>query len=308
MWEKIVAFFMSIIAFFASLLGIGGDNNGDGYVKSNLAYGSHERQVMDLYLPQENDGEVGLILFIHGGGWVSGDKSVYKDAIRISCEDLGYAAAAINYRYISETVNLNDIADDIELALKKIKEEGIAKGININKVLLTGSSAGAHLSMLYAYSRKDTAPITPAAVVSNCGPTDLSDENFFYNGDLNVSNGMGDEEFISALFSYACAQKFTYAQRAEAKNALLKVSPIYYIDENTVPTVINHGQKDILVPFSNALSIVEKFKEYGVAHDFNIYPNSGHDLASDKENAQIANDLLYKYIKTYLGAEATAKW
>ena len=93
MWEKIVAFFMSIIAFFTSLFSFGGtgDSGGsgsnDGYIFKNLAYGSHERQVMDLYLPQENDGEVGLILFIHGGGWIQGNKDEYAEALKVACND-----------------------------------------------------------------------------------------------------------------------------------------------------------------------------------------------------------------------------
>ena len=181
MWEKIVAFFMSIIAFFAGLFGIAmGQQNNSEYVYKNYAYGSHERQVMDLYLPEENDGEVGLVLLIHGGGWIAGDKDGYEAALKTCCNDLGFAAAAINYRYISEKIDMYDIIDDIDASLAKIKETAASKGITINKVLLTGSSAGAHLSMLYAYSQKDTAPITPVAVVSNCGPTDLSDENFFF--------------------------------------------------------------------------------------------------------------------------------
>jgi len=303
MWEKIVAFFMSIIAFFAGLFGIDiGQGSDSDYVYKNLAYGSHERQVMDLYLPEENDGEVGLLLIIHGGAWIAGDKDEYKPALETACNDLGFAAAAINYRYISETVDIHDIIDDIGASLGKIKETAAAKGININKVLLTGSSAGAHLAMLYAYSQKESAPITPAAVVSNCGPTDLADESFFINNDL------GDEEFVSLLFSYACGKKFTYAERATAVEALRAVSPLYCVDENTVPTVINHGEKDTIVPYSNATAIVERFKQYGVDYDFNSYPNSGHELGKDEENIKIADDLLYEYLMTYLGREATAKW
>ena len=300
MWEKIVAFFMSIIAFFTGLFGAGSNKD---YVFKNLAYGSHERQIMDLYLPEKSDGEVGLVLLIHGGAWVAGNKDEYKSALKTACDDLGYAAAAINYRYLSETVSLHDIADDIDLALKKIKEKGAEKGININKVLLTGSSAGAHLAMFYAYSRKNTAPITPAAIVSNCGPTDLSDDNFYYNADLGVNSELGKFEDIAYLFSCAGGQKFTYETRATAKEALLKVSPIYYVSADTVPTVINHGQKDTIVPFSNATAIVEKFKEYGVKYDFNIYPNSGHSLNNDEANRKIADDLLFKYLATYLGKE-----
>lgn len=300
MWEKIVAFFMSIIAFFAGLFGL--DTSNPDYVYKDYAYGSHERQIMDLYLPEENDGEVGLVLFIHGGAWIGGDKDGYKDALKTACNDLGFAAAAINYRYISESTDIHDIMDDIDTALAKIKQTASDKGIAVNKVLLTGSSAGAHLSMLYAYSKKATAPIAPVAVVSNCGPTDLTDESFFIN------NAMGDEEVISLLFSYAGGQKFTYTERTTALEALRSVSPLYYVDENSVPTVINHGQKDSIVPFSNATAIVEKFEEYGVTYDFNIYPNSDHDLGSDPDKTKIADDLLYEYLMTYLGREETAKW
>ena len=73
MWEKIIAFFMSIIAFLASLFGF--NTEAKSYEYRNLSYGSHERQVLDLNIPKENDGEIGLILSIHGGGWVGGDKN-----------------------------------------------------------------------------------------------------------------------------------------------------------------------------------------------------------------------------------------
>ena len=72
MWEKIVAFFMAIIAFFANLFGFGGNSKSHEY--RNLSYGDHERQVLDLNIPKENDGEIGLILFIHGGSFNSGAK------------------------------------------------------------------------------------------------------------------------------------------------------------------------------------------------------------------------------------------
>lgn len=301
MWERIVAFFMSIIAFFASLFGGAQINNCNFY--KDLAYGTDERQIMDLCLPKDNDGEVGLVLFIHGGAWIAGNKDGYEDNIKSTCNDFGYAAAAINYRYLSENVSLKDITNDIDAALTKIKQVGAENGISINKVLLTGASAGGHLSMLYAYSKKETAPITPVAVVNYCGPTDLSDDNFYYNSDLGMNSELGTFEVIDQLFSYACGQSFTHETKAEARQALLKVSPIYYVDENTVPTVINHGKKDTIVPFSNASALAAKFEEYGVTYDFNIYPNSGHGLSDDKANEKTADKLMLQYAETYLGKE-----
>ena len=294
MWNKIVAFFMSIIAFFAGLFGFGGQDNKKSYEYRNIAYGSHERQILDLNIPKENDGEVGLILFIHGGAWIMGDKQGYEPGIENASDNFGYAAAALNYRYLSENIDMYDILDDIDGALRVIKQKAQENGVNINKVLLTGDSAGGHLSMLYAYSRADTAPVAPAAVVSNSGPSDLTDDNFY------VNNAMGDEEFVAQLFSYACGQKFTYAERNLAKEALHKVSPVYYVNENTVPTVINHGQKDSIVPYSNAVTLDAALTQYGITHYFNSYPNSDHDLGSDKANAEKANSLLVEYCREYL--------
>lgn len=292
MWEKIVAFFMSIIAFFASLFGFGAEEK--SYEYKNISYGSHERQVLDLNIPKDNDGEIGLVLFIHGGAWIAGDKESYKGGVKAAAETYGFAGAAINYRYISETVSIHDILDDIDLALKCIKQKGEENGVNISKVLLTGDSAGGHLSLLYAYSRAETAAITPAAVVSNSGPADLTDENFYIN------NAMGDEEFVAGLFSYASGKSFSYAERANAKEALEKVSPLFYVNENTVPTVINHGMKDSIVPYSNAVALDAKLTECGVTHVLNSYPSSDHDLGNDQANKEIANDLLIEYCNTYL--------
>lgn len=297
MWDKIVAFFMSIIAFFASLFGINFGNNDSIEIFNDLEYGSHERQVMDLCLPKESDGEVGLLLFIHGGAWIGGDKDCYYDAVKSVCAEYGYATATINYRYLGEGVSLHEIADDIEAALGVIKAKGAEKGININKMLLTGGSAGAHLAMFYAYSRVDSSPIPPAAVVSNCGPTDLTDENYYINNDL------GDEEAIADLLSLCIGQDFSYAERALYTEELKAVSPLYYVNEDTVPTVINHGQKDTIVPYSNALSIIDAFEEYGVSYDFNSYPNSGHGLDADEENIETADRLIREYALTYLGNE-----
>lgn len=293
MFAKIIAFLLSIVTFFAGLFGIRIPEI-NNHVYRDLAYGTHERHTLDLYIPKDKS-EVGLVLFIHGGAWIAGDKDGYRDMLESIAEEYGYACAAINYRYISETVNLNDIMDDIELAVKCIKEKGEENGTSINKMLLTGGSAGGHLSLLYGYSRCDTSAITPAAVVSDCGPTDLTDDSYYIN------NALGDEEYVAKLLSWACGQAFTYETRAEATEALKKVSPLYYVTADTVPTVINHGMKDNIVPFTNAQALDKKLTELGVVHEFNIYPNSGHGLSEDPENMQIAKELLYEYMATYIG-------
>ncbi len=293
MFEKIVAFFMAIINFFMGLFGLGGEEYGC-QTYFDMAYGTHERQVVDLFIPDNASGDLGLVLFIHGGAWIAGDKESYTGGMEYGATSLGIATASVNYRYISEDVDILDILDDIDAALAEIKKKGNEVGVNINKVLLTGDSAGGHLSLLYAYARKDTAPVTPVAVVSNSGPTDLYDDNFYHN------NALGDTAAICDLMSKACGQKFTYETKESAKDALYSVSPVSYVSADCVPTVINHGNADTIVPFSNALALDELLTQYGVEHVLNVYEGADHDLGKDDAAKERADELLFGYIDRFL--------
>ncbi len=296
MFEKIIAFFIAIINFFLGIFGLGeiGGQKFDCQTFFDMSYGTHERQVVDLCVPYDASGDLGLVLFIHGGAWIAGDKESYEGGMNYGASELGIATASVNYRYISENVDLLDVLDDIDAALYEIREKGAEVGVNINRVLLTGDSAGGHLSLLYAYARKNTAPITPVAVVSNSGPTDLYDDNFYHN------SALGDEAAISNLMSMACGQSFAYEAKESAKQALYSVSPISYVSAECVPTVINHGNADSIVPFSNAQTLDSLLTQYGVEHVLNVYEGADHDLGKDDAAKKRAEELLFGYIDRFL--------
>lgn len=292
MFNRVISIIMSAILSFFNWVGVMLGME-DAYEFKNVSYGTHERNTLDLYIPAGKE-SVGLVLMIHGGAWIGGDKEGYAaDMERVL--GMGYAAAAVNYRYISEDVDLIDVTDDIQLAVAKIKELGEKRNVEINKMALTGGSAGGHLSMLYAYSRDEVSAIKPVAVLNYCGPTDLSDDAYYFD------NGLGDGEYVATVLSWACGYKHTFATREEAKDALWNVSPLKYVDADTVPTVINHGMKDNIVPFANAVALQEKFDSLGITYVMNAYPNSGHGLFEDAENVARAGELFDEYLKTYLG-------
>lgn len=296
MFDKIIAFFIAVINFFLGIFGLGGigGQKYDCQTFLDMSYGTHERQVVDLCVPEGASGDIGLVLFIHGGAWIGGDKKSYEGGMNYGASSLGIATASVNYRYISENVDLLDVLDDIDAALAKVKAKGAEVGVNINKVLLTGDSAGGHLSLLYAYARKSTAPIAPVAVISNSGPTDLYDDNFYHN------NALGNEAVISDLMSKACGQKFTYETKESAKDALYSVSPVAYVSADCVPTVINHGNADSIVPFSNALALDALLTQHGVEHVLNVYNGADHDLGKDDAAKDRADELLFGYIDRFL--------
>lgn len=296
MFDRIIAFFMAIINFFMGLFGLGqiGGEKFNCQTFFDMSYGTHERQVVDLCIPEEASGDLGLVLFIHGGAWIAGDKESYSEGMNYGASELGVATAALNYRYISEDVDLLDVLDDIDAALAEIRKKGAEVGVNINRVLLTGDSAGGHLSLLYAYARKNTAPVTPVAVISNSGPTDLYDDNFYQN------NALGDETVISDLMSKCCGQRFTFDTKDSARDALYSVSPIAYVSADSVPTVINHGNADTIVPFSNAQTLDALLTQYGVEHVLNVYNGADHDLGKDDAAKDRADELLFGYIDRFL--------
>lgn len=300
MLSKITAFFSATAIFFMSLFGISG--YGLKYdLYNNLRYGDAERNVFDIAFPKKAKGDVDLILYIHGGGWIAGDKNSYiKDLGRRAKS--GYVAAAMNYRYTCDDVNCFDILDDITACLEAIKAKGIEKGININKVLLTGHSAGAHLSLFYAYTKADEAPVKPAAVVEMSGPTDIATKEAadFYIFKNETPTG----ELFNTIFSDLCGKDFTAKNYydEDSQKLLKSVSPLYFVNESCVPTVICHGKKDTIVPYSNAVDLDRALTEKGVEHTLITFPNSDHGLESDPDCSEEMNRVTDEYLSRYLTA------
>ncbi|MCQ2463862.1 MAG: alpha/beta hydrolase [Clostridia bacterium] len=307
MWSKIISFFMSIIMAFLGFFGLGNgktDKPSDGGVKiafeQNIQYANGSRNVFDFAFPESAKGDTGLVLAIHGGAWVAGSKENETDVIK-ACAEKGYAAAAINYTYISETVHCDTLLNEITLALKAIKSHAAQKGINISRVILRGESAGAHLAMLYAYTKaaeaKSIAGIDIKAVFDYCGPTSLDKVDMVGNLLLTNFGTVGIATVLSNLCGVTvnvdnCSDK-------DVKAALAAVSPACFTS-TAVPTVICHGVADVLVPYLNAVMLDSALTADGVKHTLISFPTSGHLLENDADKMEQANKLFDEYCKEYL--------
>ena len=263
------------------------------FLYENLKYGSSERNVLDLALPRSN-AHKGLIFYIHGGGWISGDKGPYGNTLKNYAKK-GYACAAINYRYAGTNGTTGfEILDDIAGALNKVKSQAEEHNIELNSALLSGGSAGGHLSLLYAYACQNKSTIKPTCVVSLSGPTDLIDPNFY---NKNAANYQGQINMISKLTGKnITAENFA----SQYKDVLMALSPNYYVNESTVPTVICHGTADDLVPYSNAVSLDTLLTEKGVEHELVTFNDAGHGLEKDETAKARMDELFEEYVRRYL--------
>ena len=305
MLEKLIAFFMSIVAFFLSLFGFGGGATEPDptptpvtepvYISENtLAYGTQADQNLDLFFPAGKTGDVGLILFIHGGAWVTGTKESYLiEALQWQAR--GYVTATMNYRYLGNGVLPADELDDITAALQAIKSAAAQKGVSVSRTVLIGASSGAHLALLYAYTRQQEAPVKPVAVVSSSAPTDFTDPAFIRSGAGELLAGtIGvSTETLAGLMESGVAQAFL--------PMLTTLSPAKQVTSRSVPTLIAHGAQDTIVPYSNAVTLDTALTNAGVAHDFVPFPNSGHALLNDPDCAVRFQSLTAQYIAAYLG-------
>ncbi len=263
-------------------------------VLNDISYGSHERQKLDILIPENPKCKSGIIFFIHGGGWIQGDKIGHIDDARHFC-NLGYISATINYRYVSEDTTVYDELDDITSALETIKTECAKYGFNLEKLLLSGGSAGSHLTLLYAYTRKEEAPITPVAVCPYCPPVNCSKPDFL----MGISGEFEDWKY--SVLSKCCGVEINKKNhlKPQQQEALKKISPQEYISENCVPTAIFHGRLDELIPFSHIEKFIETLSKNGVKNDLLIYENSGHALDKDPDTSLQSKVIIKKYAETY---------
>ena len=246
-------------------------------VFENAPYGEHERQRYDLVLPSENAGERGLILFIHGGSWIHGDKAAYRDDLCLWAEK-GFAAAAVNYHYLAPDAHMDTLVSDIALSLSAIRRKAEAHGVKLGKALLTGSSAGGHLSLLYAYSMAGISAVRPVCVVDYCGPTLLTDEKLLF---ATPEHHPPMEQWIE-LFTNLCGIPFRPENREAILAALTRYSPVTYVSDASVPTVMVYGMKDDVVPFSNAKALRDGLDAHGIEYVFLPMPEAGHGLEQEE--------------------------
>ncbi len=143
---------MKRIILFIALLVVGQPSHADELkTLTDVAYGSHPRQVLDFY-PAKSDEPTPVVFYIHGGGWQAGDKKTNPKAFL----DKGISVVAINYRYVR-----NGVEDNIQPPVKAPLEDAAralqftrskAAEWNLDKVRIgaTGGSAGACSSLWLA--------------------------------------------------------------------------------------------------------------------------------------------------------------
>jgi acetyl esterase/lipase len=243
---------------------------------------------MNIFLPKNTTKAVPFILLIHGGGWSEGS----KDDVNSMCEalnDMGYAAITMNYRLTPDGADYLDMLDDIKSVLQYLKDNSSEFNIKTDEAALIGQSAGAHLSLLYGYKIKES-PIDISFIVSMSGPSDLTNKDY-------ISESVN----IGYLLKGLTGEEYNY--EGEAPASWIDASPITYVTSSSPYTIILHGTKDQIVPYSEAVNLSKKLTDNSVKNDFITYQDSDHDLSGDIEANKEFETIIQKALTDYLPIE-----
>ena len=220
-----------------------------GYsVQENVAYGLRARHRLDLFHTQTPREHRPLIVFVHGGAWMHGDKKDYRFIGEAFAKE-GFDVAVINYHLAPEHIFPASI-DDLSLALNYLNVHQLKYQISTEKVVLMGHSAGAFnvMSALYhpkPYEIQCRSQIS--AIIGLAGPY-----HFDYKGDP------------------ICADAF------DQNRPYQEVMPYYFVESNTVKHYLLVAENDDVVGLSNAVDLDRRLKEKGNYSQLWTVPRIGH--------------------------------
>ena len=144
---------MPLLRLILSLLLLTASSQAVQPALANVPYGAHARQVLDVYQPARADGPAPVLFFIHGGGWMTGDKS--GPDFLDKCLEKGIAVVSINYRLITDAAGVSPPVqvcfDDTARALQFIRSRATEWRIDPRRIVGCGGSAGGFLALWLAF-------------------------------------------------------------------------------------------------------------------------------------------------------------
>ena len=270
-----------------------------GPVYKDFAYGEKTAQKFDLYVPADNTKDTyGLVVYLHAGGFTTGDKADDKEMLQWLCSK-GYVAAGINYTLRDENhpkANVYSQSEEIKASIPFVVKEAKKLGYPVDRMAISGGSAGGCLALLYAYRDADTSPVPVKMVFEAVGPAS------FYAEDWAVYGLDQDPEAAAGLFGTMAGKKITPAmlQTAEYEKIIKDISAYMWVNENTVPTVCAYGAYDKVCPFDSSKHLKKALEKNNVTHEYIVFPHSGHALQNDDKCYIQYMDKVVEYLDTYM--------
>jgi len=299
--RSITGFFLFFILLFASIPILYAQQNQPvpafwshrfSMVK-DVPYGKDEQQRLDLFMQGSWVGEPSYfkpaptkrptLLYMHGGGWVGGDKES-RIGLLIHYLERGWNVVNIEYRKGNNTAP--QAVEDVLAAVKWVAENGEKFNIDTENLVLSGESAGGHLCLIAGLmnSVPGSHPayvgdkVTIRAIINWFGVSDIARADEFLKGTKwnYVEDWVGDKNKIEEVSK--------------------KYSPLYYITPKAPPILSIHGTKDGVVPFTQSQLLHEALEKAGTKNQL-LSLRDGKHMGFTEEQFQLIDRTIFAFLE-----------
>lgn len=217
---------------------------------------------LDLFHPGTANAPV--IVYIHGGGWISGDRTTYADEAEWATQQ-GFAAVVFDYR-LAPLYPFPAAVLDARSAIGFLRENAARFDIDPRRIACFGNSAGGHLATMCGVCTTGldgSEPFAPVqAVVDVCGISDIR-----------------NPDVTQFPISMSFVEQFMGGAYAGREEAYALASPIAHINGACCPFLILHGTEDDVVPTEQSRSLAARLIEVGGRADLVELEGEGHSFS-----------------------------
>ena len=241
----------------------------------------------DIFLPPLEEKNRPAVLFIHGGGWIEGDRSQLR-GYGILLARLGFVCMCNSYRLSNESIWPAQI-QDVNCAIRYLRTNATDLGLDPDRIGVSGNSAGGHLSLMAAATNYD-----------------------------QIFEGEGGSNEVSSEIKAVCAiyppttirqlemlnpleNAFLMLMGKEAKKEDFdKASPLNYVTEDYPPCMLIHGSTDSVVRLKDSTKFYEKLIEFNRPASLHIFSEEEHAFDGEPDYGRAIADLQALFFKKYL--------
>ena len=258
-------------------------------IKEGIVIGEGDGRSLeaDVFLPPLEEKNRPAVLFIHGGGWIEGDRSQLR-GYGILLARLGFVCMCNSYRLSNESIWPAQI-QDVNCAIRYLRANATDLGLDPDRIGVSGNSAGGHLSLMAAATNYD-----------------------------QIFEGEGGNNEVSSEIKAVCAiyppttirqlemvnpleNAFLMLMGKEAKKEDYdKASPLNYVTEDYPPCMLIHGSTDSVVRLKDSTKFYEKLIEFNRPASLHIFSEEEHAFDGEPDYGRAIADLQALFFLKYL--------